>query len=121
MTVFLGTLWSPIKQIKAPCVFDGEHGIALHAIEGNQSSSHGEWEVSCISRAVAGTCGTFSSYGREGHSKPVFDQRHHYSSIVTRNPSRISIMLGWAIQTLLEMRQETQGPILVAAVILGFL
>ena len=102
-------------------MFDGEHGIALHAIEGNQSSSHGEWEVTCISRVVAGTCGTFSSYGREGHSKPVFEQRHQDSSIVTRNPSRIYITLGRAIRKLLEMRQEMQGTFLVAAVILGFL
>ena len=25
---------------------DGEHGIALHAMQGNQASSHGEGEVS---------------------------------------------------------------------------
>ena len=85
-------------------MFDGEHGIALHAIEGNQSSSYGEWEVSCISRVVAGTWGTFSSYGGDGHSKPVFDQRHQDSRIVTRNPSRISITFGREIRTLLEVR-----------------
>ena len=27
-----------IKQIKAPYVFDGEHGIALQAMQGNQAS-----------------------------------------------------------------------------------
>ena len=27
-------------------MFDGEHGIALHAMQGNQASSHGEGEVS---------------------------------------------------------------------------
>ena len=46
VTVLLGTLWSSIKQIKAPCVFDGEHGIALHAMQGNQASSPREGEVS---------------------------------------------------------------------------
>ena len=46
MTVFLGTLWSSIKEVKAHFVFDGEHGIALHAIQGNRASSHGEGEFS---------------------------------------------------------------------------
>ena len=54
MTVFLGTLWSSIKQIKAPYAFDGEHGIALHAMQENQASSRGEgdgsWFFSCCSR-----------------------------------------------------------------------
>ena len=27
-------------------MFDGEHGIDLHAMQGNHASSHGEWEVS---------------------------------------------------------------------------
>ena len=48
MTVFLGTLWSSTKEIKAPYVFDGVLGIALHAIQGNQASSRGEGEVSYI-------------------------------------------------------------------------
>ena len=39
VTVFLGTLWSSIKQIKAPCVFDAEHGFALHTMQGNRASS----------------------------------------------------------------------------------
>ena len=46
MTVFLGTLWTSIKQIKAPCLFDGEHGIALYAVQGKRASSHGEGGVS---------------------------------------------------------------------------
>ena len=54
MTVFLGTLWISIKQVKAPYVFDGEHRIALHAMIGIWASSHGEWEVSWL----------FSSCGR---------------------------------------------------------
>ena len=46
VTVFFGTLWSYIKQIKAPYMFDGEHGIALHAMQGNWASSCGKGEVS---------------------------------------------------------------------------
>ena len=52
--MFLGTFWSSIKRIKAPYVFDWEHGIALHAVPGNWASPHGEWEVSWV----------FSSCGR---------------------------------------------------------
>ena len=35
----MGTLWSSVKQIKAPYEFDWEHGIALHAVQGNWDSS----------------------------------------------------------------------------------
>ena len=40
------TLCSSVKQIKAPSVFDWEHGIALGAMQGNQASSLGEGKVS---------------------------------------------------------------------------
>ena len=40
--VFLGTLWSSINEIKAPYVFDWEHGVALHAVHGNRPSSPGK-------------------------------------------------------------------------------
>ena len=46
VTVFLRTLCSSIKQIKAPYVFDGEDGITLHAMQGNNASSGGKGEVS---------------------------------------------------------------------------
>ena len=46
VTVFFQTLWSSITQIKAPYLFDGEHGIALHTMHGTQASSRGEVEVS---------------------------------------------------------------------------
>ena len=45
LTVFLVTLWSSIKQIKAPYMFDEEHGVALHTMQGNWASFHGEGEV----------------------------------------------------------------------------
>ena len=54
MTVFLGTLWSSIKEVKAPFMFDVEHGIALHAMQVNWAASRGEGEVSWF----------FSSSGR---------------------------------------------------------
>ena len=39
MTVFVGTLRISMKEVKAPNVFDGEHGIALHTMKGNRASS----------------------------------------------------------------------------------
>ena len=52
--MFLEILWSSIKQIKASYEFDGEHGIALHAMQGNRASSLSEGEVSWFSRVAAG-------------------------------------------------------------------
>ena len=68
MTVFLGTLWSSIKQIKAPYVFDWEHEIALQAMQGNWASSLSEGVVSCIFSICGGNLSKFSIYGGDGHS-----------------------------------------------------
>ena len=46
VTVFLGNSWCSTKQIKASYVFDLEHEIALHAMQGNRVSSHGEGNIS---------------------------------------------------------------------------
>ena len=48
MTVLLGTLWSSIKQIEAPYVFDGENAVALDTVQGNQASSRSEGKVSLV-------------------------------------------------------------------------
>ena len=53
MRDFSGTLGSAVKQIKAPYLFDWEQVIALHAMQGNWTSSLSEGEVSWF----------FSSYG----------------------------------------------------------
>ena len=54
VTVFLGNLWCSIKHIEAPYVFDWEHGIALHAIQGIWASSPAKgdisWDFSSCSR-----------------------------------------------------------------------
>ena len=42
VTLLLGTLWSSIKQIEAPSVFDCENSIPLDTIQGNRASSRGE-------------------------------------------------------------------------------
>ena len=63
-------------------MYDWENGIALHAMQGNRASSHGEGEVSWIFWIVAGIWGIFSSYGHDGHSKLEFVQRSEGSCLV---------------------------------------
>ena len=57
MTVFLGTLWCSIKEVKAPFLFDGEPGIALHAVQKNRASSHCEGDVSWFFSSCGGNLG----------------------------------------------------------------
>ena len=45
------------KQMKAPFVFDCEHVIALHALQGNWASSLGEGEVSWLFSSCGGNLG----------------------------------------------------------------
>ena len=47
MTVVLVALCCSIKHIEATYVFDWEHGIALHPVQGIQASSPAEGDVSC--------------------------------------------------------------------------
>ena len=83
MTVFLGTLWSSTKHIEAPYMYDWEHGIALHAMQGTRASSRGKGEVSCVFSIATGIWGIFSSYSGDGHSKLEFVQRSEDSCLVT--------------------------------------
>ena len=50
----LGTLWCNIKHNEAPYVFDWEHGIALHPVQGIRALTHAEgddsWDFSSSSR-----------------------------------------------------------------------
>ena len=55
-------------------MFDGEHRIALHAMQVNRSSSHGEGKSHGFARVSAGTWGIFSSSGGDGPLNLVFVQ-----------------------------------------------
>ena len=121
MAVFLGTLWSSIKQIKAPYMFDWEHGIALPALQGNRASSHSEGEVSRISSSCSGNLGYILELRWGWPFKTRVCQRCQDSCLLMRDTSGISTRLGRAIRMLLEVRRETEGPFLVATVLLGFL
>ena len=81
----------------------------------SRGKSHG------FSPVAVGTWTIFTSYGGEDPSKLVFVQRCQDSCRVTRETSGISSMLSRATRTPLQVRRETQSPLLVATVILGFL
>ena len=68
-----------------------------------------------------GTFGVFSSYSRDVSSKLVLVQRRQESCLVMRDTSGISLRPGRAIQMLLVVRRETQGPFPVVTGILEFL
>ena len=101
-------------------MFDGEHGISLQAMQGTRASSRGEGEVSWFFSSCGKNLGIFSSYGNSGHSKLMFVQRWQDSCLVTRDISGMSMRHGRAIWMLLKVSLETQGPFLIATVILGF-
>ena len=61
------------------------------------------------------------SYSGDDPSTLVFAQQHQDSCLVMRYTSGITSRLGRAKWTLLEVRRESQGTILVATVIMGFL
>ena len=46
-----------MKEVEAHFVFYGEHGIALHAMQGNLASSHCEGEVSWFLLTFVGNLG----------------------------------------------------------------
>ena len=54
---FWGTLFSSVNQIKAPCLFDWEQGIALHTRQGNRASFLSEGEVSWFFPSCNGNLG----------------------------------------------------------------
>ena len=74
-----------------------------------------------FSQVAAGTWGIFSSYNGNSPSKLVFVQQSQDTCQVARDTSGFSSRLGRAIGTPLEVRQQTQCPLLVVTVILGFL
>ena len=102
-------------------MFDGEHGIVLHGMQGNRASSLGEAEVSWFLSSFGGNQGYILEFGRDGHSKLVFVQLRQDSCLVTKDSSGISTRLGRVIQTLLEVTRETESPFLVGTAILGVL
>ena len=67
------------------------------------------------------TWGIFSNYGEDGSSKQMFLQRGQDTSLIARDTSIFSLMLGRAIEMPLEVKRETQSLFPFATLILGFL
>ena len=68
-------------------MFDWEHGIALHPVQGIRALTPADTMSHGISRVAAGTWGIFSNYSGEGHSKLNFVQRSHDSCLVWTDTS----------------------------------
>ena len=62
---FWGTLYSSVKQIKAPSMLDWEQEIALHTMQGNRASSLSERELSWFFSSCGGNLG-YVLYLRRG-------------------------------------------------------
>ena len=85
--MFLGILFSSIREIEVPYVFDWEHGTTQHEMLGNRASFCGEGEVHEFSRVAAGTWCIFSSSGGDGRLKLGFVQRRQDSCLVMKDTS----------------------------------
>ena len=70
--MLLGTLWSSIKHIEAPYLFDWENAIALDTMQEIGPHLAGRGKSHGFSRVAAGTWGIFSSYSVNVHSKLEF-------------------------------------------------
>ena len=119
--MILGFLWSAIKEIKAPFTFDVEHGIVLHAVQGNRASSRGKGDVSWFSSSCGRNLGYILELRRGGPFRHVFVQRRQDSCLGARDTSGFSSSLGMAIGSRLHVRRETHGPFPRATGILGLL
>ena len=74
-----------------------------------------------FSQVATGSWVIISSSAGNGTSKRVFRQCRHDTCLVVRDTSGFSSKHGRAIETPLEVRQETQGPFPVAIGIVEFL
>ena len=110
-----------MKEVKAPFLFDGEHGIALHALQGNRAPSHGEGKVSWLFLSCSRNLGYILELRHGWPFKTrVFSAT---SGLMFTDEGQLGILPEpWsAIGTPLEVMWETQGSFPVATGILGFL
>ena len=85
--MLLGTLWSSIKLIEPPYVFDWENAIALDTMPGNRPHLAARGKSHGFSRVTEGTWCIFSNYGADGHLKLGFVQRSQDSCLVMSDTS----------------------------------
>ena len=102
-------------------MFDWEHGIALHSMQVNQTSSPGEEDVSWDFSSCGRNLGyTLELQWRWPFETPLCSATSGFLSSYDGHLSNLT-RLGRIIQRLLEVRRETKRPFLVGTVILGFL
>ena len=119
--MFLGFLWNAIKEIKAPFMCDVQHGIALHAVQGNRASSRGEGEVSWFFSSCGGNLGYILELRRGWPFHPRVSSAT--SGLLPSCEGQLGMLLeAWqAIVMPLQLRRETKGPFPRATEILGLL
>ena len=99
VTVFLGTVWSSIKEVNALFMFDGYQGIALLALQLNRASSCGKGKSHDFSLVASRTWDIFSHDIMDGLTKVMLVQRHQESCLVERDSSAFSSRHGSEIGT----------------------
>ena len=118
VTVVLGILFSSIREIEVPYVFDWEHGTLQHEMKGNRATSCSEGEVSWD----YSSCGRHLVYILELRRGWPYESRvcSAQSGLLSSYDGQLGIlnMLGTKIQRLLEMSREAKSPLLVGTVIL---
>ena len=87
MTEFLGILFSSIREIEVPYVFDWEHITPQYEMLGIGPHLAARGKSHEFSRVAAGTWCIFSSYGGDGHVKLGFVQRSQDSCLFKMDTS----------------------------------
>ena len=72
MTGFSGILFSSIREIEVPYIFDWEHGTPHHERQGNRASFRGEGEVSWVFSSCGRHLGYIHEYDGDALSKREF-------------------------------------------------
>ena len=87
MIVFLGILFSSIREIEVPYVFDWNIELLSMKCRGMGPHLAARGKSHEFSRVAAGTWFIFSSYGGDGHLKFGFVQRSQDSCLVMKDTS----------------------------------
>ena len=85
--MFLGILFSSIREIEVPYIFNWEHGTPQHERQGNRPHLAASGKAHEVSRVAAGTWCILLSYGGDGHLKLGFVQRSQDSCLVITDTS----------------------------------
>ena len=107
--MLLGTLWSSIKQIGAPYVFDWENAIALDTLQGNQASSRREGKFSWVFSRCGRNLGYILELQRGCPFETLVFSLKSGTCIGIRDNSGMTTRRGRKIQTPLEVKCESRS------------